>query len=228
MPHLGAFVPSNYFAFNLFAITYDLAYSYIFAAKAAIYHLRSHYRLSGRDTAAISSRLGLCRSVSKEFWFGEVLRHYVTHTAAPISRRTSDVNLSKRHVRVVFHKADAEKDAEKGTNQVWKDLLPFLPPEIDLPEYLKHHFTVTMNYLGGHFFSMDVLPSLRDLLKLLDLPRDPDKSGAVLILVEKTVPRDQAPANHDLGLIVDCSGLLKNFEFLMSVFLLPKSALESP
>src|SRR5271165_3011831 len=27
MPHLGAFVPSNYFAFNLFAITYDLAYS---------------------------------------------------------------------------------------------------------------------------------------------------------------------------------------------------------
>ena len=192
--------------------------------------MRSNYRLSKLDTGAINSRVDLCRSLSKEFWFGGALRHYVTHTASPVSQRTSDVNLSKRHVGIVFHKADAKKDAEKGKkqNQIWQDLLPLLPPEIDLPEHVKHHYLMTMNFIGAHFFSMDVLPSLRDLLKLLDLPPDPDKSGAVLILVEKTLAGDQTGRIHDLGLICDCSGLLKKFEFLLSVFVLPKSALESP
>jgi hypothetical protein len=202
--------------------------SYLFSAKAATDHLRSHYLLSGLGTDAINSRVALCRSVSKEFWVGEALRHYVTHTATPISRRTSNVNLSKRRVDTIFHMADAVKDAEKRNSRVWKDLLPLLPPEIDIPEYLQDHYFMTMHYIGAHFFSMDVLSSLRDLRRLLDLPSDPDKSGAVLILVEKTLPGDQAAPNHDLGLIVDCSGLLKKFEFHLSVFLLPKSALESP
>ena len=64
-------------------------------------------------------------------------------------------------------------------------------------------------------------------MKLLDLPPHPDKSSSVLILVEKTLG-DQAGPIHDIGLIIDCSGLLKNVEYLVSVFLLPKSALESP
>ena len=161
--------------------------SYLFVAKAAIDHLRSDYRLSKLDTAAIDSRVDLCRGLSKEFCFGEALRHYVTHTAAPVSRKTSDVNLSKRHIGIVFQRVEAEKDAEKRNNKAWQDLLPRLPPEIDLPEYIKHHYFMTMNSVGAHFFLMDVLPSLRDLLKLLDLPPDPDKSGAVLILMEKTL-----------------------------------------
>jgi hypothetical protein len=38
--------------------------SYLFAAKAAIDHLRSNYRLSKLDTGAINSRVDLCRSLT--------------------------------------------------------------------------------------------------------------------------------------------------------------------
>lgn len=203
--------------------------SYLFAAEAAIYHLRSHYRHSGSGTSAIKSKVAWCRSVSKEFRFGEALRHYVTHTATPISHRTVNLNLSKRHVDIVFNKADAEKDHAKKNHRTWEDLLPLLPSEIDVPEYLQHHYLMTMRYIGAHFFSMDVLPYLRNLLKLLDLPPLPNKPGLTLWLVPKpqTLPGDQA-GTIDVGLIVDCSGLLEKFEFLLSMFLLPKSALESP
>jgi hypothetical protein len=133
--------------------------SYLFGSKAALDHLRSHYLLSGMSIDPINSRVDAGRELSKGFWFGEALRHYVTHTATPISERTRSYNLSKRHIRIIFHKADAEKDAAKGKNHLWKDLLPLLPQQIDLSEYLKHHFAVTMNYLGAYFFSMDVLPT---------------------------------------------------------------------
>jgi hypothetical protein len=202
--------------------------SYLFGSKAAVDHLRSHYVLSGIGTDPINSRVDAGRKLSKEFWFGEALRHYVTHTATPVSERSRSYNLSKRHIRIMFHKADAEKDAEKGKNHLWKDLLPLLPKQIDLSEYLKLHFAVTMNFLGAYFFSTDVLPTLKNLLQLLDLPRNPDASSSVLCLLENPVPEDLTNPTHDLGLVADCSGLLRNFEFLLSIFLLPKTTLKFP
>jgi hypothetical protein len=201
--------------------------SYLFAANAAIDHLKNHYESSGLGKSLIDSRVALCKKVSKEFAFGQALRHYVTHTATPISRRTSSVNLSKRHVGIIFNKVDAEKDDKKRNHQAWKNVLPLLPEKIDLPDYLKDHYTVTMNSIGGYFYLVDVLPSVKELLELLDLPPDVDKSDSVLLLIEKTLQGDQAGPSRNVGLIANCSGLLREFEFLLSVFVLPKSALVS-
>jgi hypothetical protein len=202
--------------------------SYLFAANAAIDHLKNHYEISRLGKEVIDSRVALCKKVSKEFSFGQALRHYVTHTATPISHKTSNVNLSKRQVGIIFLKADAKKDDEKRNHQAWKNVLPLLPPKIDLPEWLKGHYTVTMNSIGGHFFSMVMLPSVKELLNLLNLPSDVDNSDSVLLLIEKPLQADQPGPTRNVGLIADCSGLLRKFEFLLSVFVLPKSALEFP
>jgi hypothetical protein len=202
--------------------------SYLFAAKVAIDQLRSHCLLSGLSIAPINSRVDYVRKGSIEFAFGEALRHYVTHTATPISRRTSKLNLSERHVDILFHKADAEKDAQKKGNKAWNDLLPLLPSEIDIPEYLQHQYKLTMHDIGAHFFSIDVLPSVRELLKLMDLPSDSNNSNSVLLLVEKTLQSDESGPTLNVGFFADCSELLKKFEFHLAVFLLPKSTLEFP
>jgi len=83
-----------------------------------------------------------------------------------------------------------------------------------------------MNYVGAYFFSKDVLPFYKELWKLLRLPRDVDLSDSALYLVQNRESEDVAAGSHNLGLLADCSGLLKNQEFLLSVFLLPKTNLE--
>ena len=113
---------------------------YLFASKAAIDHLRSHYHSSGLDSTLIKARVDASKQLNTEFRFGEALRHYVTHTATPISRRSVNYSLTNRHVRILFLKADAKQDASKPGRQGWRDvdLLELLPDEIDLAEYLKH------------------------------------------------------------------------------------------
>jgi hypothetical protein len=86
---------------------------YLYASKTAIDHLRNHYRSSGLDSALIKDRVDASKQLSKEFRFGEALRHYVTHTATPISKRHISYSLTRRHLRIVFLKTDAKEDAAK-------------------------------------------------------------------------------------------------------------------
>jgi hypothetical protein len=201
--------------------------SYLLASKAAIDHLRSRYGRLGLDSKAINSRVEASKKLSTEFRFGEALRHYVAHTATPVSNRHTDYSLTRRYLRIVFHKADAKEDAAKPGTQGWRDvdLLEHLPDEIDLPEYLKHHYLMTMNYVGAHFFSKVVLPYYKELWKLLRLPKDRDLFASTLHLVENSGSENISDSQH-LGLVCDCSALLRKHEFLLSVFLLPRNTLE--
>ena len=80
--------------------------SYLFAANAAIDHLKNHYELSGLGKGVINSRVALCRKVSKEFSFGQALRHYVTHTATP---RGAKSGIEKRFLRAKKYKKKLSK-----------------------------------------------------------------------------------------------------------------------
>jgi hypothetical protein len=160
---------------------------YLFASKAAIDHLRSHYRSSGLGYGAIDTRVKECKRQSIALRFGEALRHYVTHTASPISTRHLDYTLTGRQLGIVFLKSDAEKDAKKSDGKGWKDVLQYLPEKINIPESLKEHYLRTMNSVGAHFFSKDVLPSYENFRKLLCSPKDRDTSNSVMFLTEHLV-----------------------------------------